>query len=260
MKISDILNETVSFATEIQHLKLRANIVADLCEKLGTYPLIYRAFNARGPKSPIIKVINDSAAKYVAKGGASGKMTEIFKKLNIQNPVFCTMEIPTTIFEFHGRARIFIPPANYKVFWSPVVIDLGGNHCSGEYAEKYGMVQTGKGSYELTYDRRVGVELSHTYKEGLPKKYVENELIFDCEEYYLIDIGDFILRFAGKKAKDLIYYPERKIPGFDQTMPSIFEHLRQELFQKTFKNYQSLAWYIRKPMMYYLTQLELKVR
>jgi len=264
MKIDEItkekLEEAVIHAAEIQHIRARANIVAGFCDRMGNYPLIYRAFNATTPETPIIKVTNheNKNFEYNAKGMFASSLTDIMKKLDIKNPTFCTMITPSELYLFHGQARIFVPTENYKVVWSPVVVDIGGNTVAGEDADKYGMIITGNMGH-MTDDRRIPASMASTYREGLPKNFTKNELIFDCDEYYLINIGTFLKKYVGKAAKELVYYRKHKIPGMNIEVNNTFPSLKEDLFKTKFRDYKTLAWYIRNPMMNYLDWLE-KIR
>lgn len=251
----ELLTEDIVKLNNLEHLKNRLGKVIALCERMGNYPLIYRAFNAR-QKDVILKVTSDKFS-----GSAVGlnepTKQSLLKALHISNPIFCTMKPPKYVREFHGKSRFFIPPENYKVYWSPNIIDLGGNDVSEEYKDRYGMKITqfasGASMGILEPSRRVGEEMAHTYINSLPTKVVPNELIFDCDDYYLVDIEQFLQKFAGKKNRDIISFPEKERNGIKYQ--SLFAEIDKILFAAKFKTYKDLTWYLKNPMLNYIVWL-----
>jgi hypothetical protein len=244
MRALEFIVEAVSRADDIDHLRKRVQAVVQLLEPIGDHPLVYREFRHNiGAETAVLKVSNDRA-EFTARSGSNAKQPEVLQALGITNPVFCTMQTPYTTQGFFGGANIFVPGANYRVVWSPVVKDLGGNDIVGPDSDRYGYQDLGGGVSRLGSDRLVGAEFAKTYQSGWPPGYTDNELIFDCDSYYLLNIKDFLRRFAGKQNRDIVYRRDR---------------INQEVFNAKFSTYGDIVWYLSNTLPKYLDWYEANV-
>ena len=73
-----------------------------------------------------------------------------------------------------------------------------------------------------------------------------NEIIVDCVNYYLINVGDFVGAYAGKKAKSII----------DKEHYSTWYNLNTELLKATFSTYRDVGWYLANPVTNYFRWLD----
>lgn len=235
------LSEDISLTTTIEHLQERLNKVATLLVTIADKPILYRAFSYKeNYNSLLIKVI-DNRADYLARSGSNPKQPELLKAIGVKKPVFCTMVTPTGGWSAFGTDNIVIPPASYRIIWSPVVEDMGGNKIIGPNASKYGHEEIGKNMYKSpTGDRLVGAEFANTYVEGWPASFTKNEIILECDKYYLINLKKFISEFATKT---------------DQFQDSRTKAFNQQMFNAKFTNYGDLANYLTSMMPKYLEQI-----
>ena len=241
-----ILNDAVSRANDIEHLRNRVKLVVRLLEPIAKHPLVYREFrHTIGAETALLKVSNTDRKEFVARDGSNSKQAQVLQALGIKNPVFCTMRTPYTTQGFFGGANIFVPCADHRVVWSPVVKDLGGNDIVGPNADQYGHQDLGGGvSRGPSAERQVGPEFAKTYKEGWPPGHTDNELIFDCSSYYLLNIKDFLRRFAGNKNRDIVD-PRARI--------------KKEVFNAKFSTYGDIVWYLSNTLPSYLDWYEANV-
>jgi hypothetical protein len=245
------VNELITRADTIDHLLSRAEAAAGMCDTIGDHPLVYRHFKTGlAYETLLAKVVNrDESGKplgrtTVRSGGANESQPAILEALGIEFPVFCIMTPPTSIGGYHGDPHIFIPPAGSKVVWSSKIVDLGGQEIVGDNGEKVhlGKTQLSPTSASYTHNEMLK-DLKHwvsTYKQGWPSQPTNHELIFDCETYYLLNLEVFLKKFAGKKNKEMI------------SNDRLWAKINQELFQVKFKNYASVAWYLRNTVPSFL--------
>ena len=240
------IDELVKPATTIDHLLARAAKVVQILEPLAEHPVVYRSFNALEIYSPagyavanvLKKVVNDKPGANI-KSGSNPKQLQVIQTLGITNPIFCTMTVPY-LNSIHGKPNIFIPSANYTIHWSPVVKDLGGNDIVGSNASKYGSVDKGGGSYQSPdSNRQVGPEFAKTYQEGWPPSITANELIFDCESYYLLDIKRFLSDFPGDENKDIGQFGRGR-----EGERGPLQNFNRELLAANFRTYGQIRNYL----------------
>ena len=241
------LSEAISRADDIEHLRNRAKLVVRLIEPIADHPLVYREFGHNmGAETALLKVSNTDRKEFSARSGSNPKQPQLLQALGIKNPVFCTMTPPYSTGGFFGGANIFVPCADHRVVWSSVVQDLGGNDIVGPDADKYGHRQLGGGVTQgPSAERQVGPEFAKTYKEGWPSGHTDNELIFDCPTYYLLNIKDFIRRFAGKQNRDIVSGRNGRID--------------REVFAAKFSKYGDIVWYLSNTLPSYLDWYEANV-
>ena len=213
MKIADLLVELTSRANDFEHFKNRIKLAARLCQSMGKHPLIYRAFRpADNRETLLLKVQNQEGEKnrFLTKTGVGRRGQDaILSALGIKNPTFTTMAPPYSPLEFHGYSHIFIPIGDHTPWWSWTVKDLGGQDVVDNDGNDL-KIDRGEGNTITT-----GVMLddaekwASTYQHAWPAEFTRNELIFDCEAYYLLNIESLFNRFAGKEYKEYIkgYHP-----------------------------------------------------
>ena len=201
MRAIEILSELVTRAETTDHLINRLNHAADLCDQMGDVPLLVRDFRTGlGKETVLAKVINRTDKegarhpKYVKGGVGKDGQTAILEKLGIENPVFTKMDLPDSTFAFHGDPHIFIPPPGSSVYWSPKIEDLGGQRLAGEKRELGKTTVVGWMAKEAD-------KWAATYQNEMPQKFTKNEIIWDCDYYYLLNIQSFLHRFSGKANK-----------------------------------------------------------
>ena len=245
MRAEEFIVEAVSRADDIDHLRKRVHAVVQLLKPIGDHPLVYREFKHNiGAETAVLKVSNDRK-EFKARSGSNPKQSALLQALGITNPVFCTMQTPGATQGFFGGANIFVPGADYGIVWSPVVKDLGGNDVVGSDSDRYGHRDLGGGvSQGPTPDRQVGAEFANTYRSGWPPGYTDNELIFDCGSYYLLNIKDFLRRFAGRQNRDIVNHRTR---------------INQEVFNAKFSTYGDIVWYLSNTLPKYLDWYEANV-
>jgi hypothetical protein len=196
-----MLSELVTRAETTDHLIKRLNYAADLCDSMGDVPLLVRDFKTGLRKETVLaKVINKTdkegarSPKYVKGGVGREGQTAILEKLGIENPVFTKMDLPDSTFGFHGDPHIFIAPPGSNVYWSPKIEDLGGQRLTGEKKELGKTIRVGWMAKEAD-------KWAATYQNEMPTEFTRNEVIWDCEYYYLLNIQEFLHRFSGKANK-----------------------------------------------------------
>ena len=64
----------------------------------------------------------------------------------------------------------------------------------------------------------------------------------DCGTYYLINVGDFVGKYAGKKAKAIV----------DKSSYSDWRNLNTEMLKAKFGTYKDVGWYLANPVTNYL--------
>ena len=233
------VSEKVSQTESDEHLLARVQKVLDVVGPLKEHPLVFRAFrHLTGENSVLLKVVNDRE-DFKAKSGDNKRQEELIKALGIKRPVFCNM-VPSTGWSAHGTGYIFIPSKDYEIKWSPIVKDIGGMDIVGKDASKYGRVTKGNVS-TWNYDKKrmVGDQFADTYLDGWPKEHTDNELIFDCDYYYLLDIKQFVTLFAGIENKDIVSKSPTRT-GF-----SAIDIFNADKFKTNFKTYGDITKYLR---------------
>ena len=120
-----------------------------------------------------------------------------------------------------------VPIGTYKIYSSPQVKDLGSDK-----------------SYSIGPDFLHVVNMdpiADTYKEGWPSAGFPNEVILDCEQYYMINVGEFVKKYAGEKARQMYTRDPDKFS-------KIKNDINKELLTSRFKTYNDMAWYLRNPV------------
>jgi hypothetical protein len=198
MRAQEFVTELVTRAETTDHLLKRLTYAAQLCATMGDTPLIFREFKTGISQETVLaKVINDDSRLPLKGGIGRTGQDKIIDILGIKHPVFTKLRPPTRTFGFHGDPHIFIPKPGSTSFYSLEVEDLGGQRLTSdpEIVQRNGKVISG-GRFD-----NMARELAATYIKGVPKTFIENEIIFDTSEYYLLNIQSFLSRFAGKENK-----------------------------------------------------------
>lgn len=233
MKIKQI-TEAVHRAQTTEHLINRINVAAKLCDSMGDYPLLFRDFQTNDPSYTVLAKVTNKITGGVKSGKAGYAQTEILDQLGIEHPVFTKMIKPTSNQGPFGASNIFLPPAGVKCFWSPKIKDIGSQQLAEDREDWSG---------------ERAKQLASTYKPGLPDGYTDHEIIFDCSQYYLINIQAFLKNFAGQANKEFIEknkYTNVKL----KIDPAIFDtHIT---------NYSQLSWYLRNTAIDFLNDYEAK--
>lgn len=233
MRANEFIVELVTRAETTDHLIKRITFAAQLCQQMGDRPLLFREFKTGISRETVLaKVVNVDdkegarSPKWVKGGVGRGVQLVILEKLGIQNPVFTKMKPPDSTFGFHGDPHIFIPLPNSKSVWSPDVVDLGGQRLASDPPVDPGQ--------PISMDKLAprADELAATYKQGIPKAFTNNEIIFDCEYYYLLNIQSFLNRFSGKENKNSL------------TPHSIWKKIDPAVWSERVKTYADVAKFL----------------
>ena len=236
MRAKEFLSELINRADDIEHFKNRIKVAAQLCERIGNHPLLFRAFKHRVSEVLLLKVDNSDTQFAGIKGGMGKRGQDaILSLLDIKYPVFTQMTPHTDIFQFHGRAGIFIPVDDVTPYWSPRIVDLGGQKLSDPSEEERLRMQNNTGAMVDEAEKWAA-----TYVHAWPTEFINNELIFDCNTYYQLDLEQFFTKFAGKENKTLI---AKKDGPFRKIDPKAFEKL---------KTYKDVAWYLNNTALSYI--------
>jgi hypothetical protein len=155
--------------------------IRDLMKPLLSKSLIWRGFKRGSGWQPVFKVKNDRR-EFLYRAGSLDQVSaaqkedgsKLLRGLKIHRPVFTTMDNQQSVF---GELYVFVPPKNYKAVWSPKVKDI-----TIEKVEN-------------------NLDLLPTYHVGIPDSKIEQEIIFDCEEYFMVDYQRIIHFYAGKEWK-----------------------------------------------------------
>jgi len=235
------LTETISVANQIDHFKNRIKLAARLCDKVGNHPLIFRAFKHNKKDALLVKVDNSDTMFAGIKGGIGKRGQDaILTHLNIKKPTFTTMTPPDNVYSFFGRSFIFIPVGDVIPHWSPKVEDLGGQKIIGSDEERHIMNNNSGAMLDAAE------KWAETYKHTWPNQYMKNELIFDCEVYYLLELEQFFSKFAGREHKTSLA-PKAK---FDT-----FRKIQDDAFKKI-KTYSDLSWFLKNTALEYIDWFE----
>jgi hypothetical protein len=211
------INEDMANTNDMDHMIKRVAVVADICTKMGNKPLMYRQVKGvvNNAHKFAVKVTPQENRKYNgnAKNPAQAK---VIQALNIKNPVWASLESHTGTRGPFGENNIMIPIGSYKINYSSKVKDLGR-----------------KDDVEKFLD---------TYKTGWPDaSHGDNEIVVDCVNYYLINVGELVGKYTGKKAKDIIDKSSRD-----------WNNLNKEMLKAKFGTYRNVGWYLANPVTNYL--------
>ena len=211
------IDELIAQPNDMDHMVQRVGVIADICNTMGNKPLMYRQ----------VKGVINNTYKFVVKvtpeenreingNKKNPAQQNVIQKLGIKNPVWATMEpAPGTSGPF-GENNIMIPVGNYQIHHSSEVQDLGR-----------------KDDVEKFLD---------TYKTGWPDaSHGDNEIVVDCVNYYLINVGELVGKYTGKKAKAIIDKSSRD-----------WNNLNKEMLKAKFGTYRNVGWYLANPVTNYL--------
>jgi len=257
------LNELVTRADETDHLIKRAETAAGLCDKMGDAPLLFREFRTGLREETVLAKVTNTGERTISQVKGGGKDINkivsaqdlILQHFEFSNPVFCRMKRPTDTWGFHGDPHILIPPSNFNVIWSPRVEDLGGQTVIDDEGEIkiLGMKDLGRGLSQ-NLGNVMGKEVDKwipTYQTTLPKSHTNNEIILDCDYYYLLNVELLLKKFAGKKMKELLVVDQNWRQRSLQIDPSVWE--------EKLKTYKDVAWYLRNPFVSFVKWYQEKV-
>ena len=239
MRAQEFVTELVTGTSNKEHLINRANKVADICATMGDKPLLYRQVrNTRGmygDKALIIKATPRSIYKdEKLLGTGNAVQPHVLNKLDIEHPVFSTMDPhPGTQGKF-GANYFMVPIGEYKIYSSPKVKDLGSDDSYNDKDRKL---------FAPVSDEEVAKfdAVADTYKEGWPSADFPNEVILDCEQYYMINVGEFVKKYTGFDGKAIYTRDETSVT-------KMRNDINKELLTSRFKTYNDMAWYLRNPV------------
>lgn len=255
MKINEII-EDVKFTNDTAHAIERVKVAAEMCNKLGNTPILYRMFEGgesrgTGATNLMIKVNNNDGARKAVKGDSHFFQKKIFAGLGVQHPTQALVKTPNNIKGFHGTNFIMIPSGDIKAYWNPEIPDLGSFE---GYDEEYKTKHDGKGGSRATVrptDMDASEEVQRAvdgYKKGIPSQSEWNgEVIVDTPFYYMLNLKEFLQKYAGKKSKELVNAPQyvrRKGPDYGE--------IKKDLLQAKLKTYRDVGWYLSNPTMNFL--------
>jgi hypothetical protein len=255
MKIYEI-TEKVAFVNDTNHAIERVKVAAKMCNDLGDTPILYRMFRGgesrgRGAINLMIKINNDSGERKGVKGNHSYFQQKIFDGLGVQHPTQALVTTPGNISGFHGTNFIMIPSSNFKAYWNPEIPDLGSFE---GYNDKYKPKDDGFGGrttlmrpddYDSTEEVKRAID---GYKQGIPSQNEWNgEVIVDTPFYYMLNLQEFLQKYAGKKNQELV-----NAPRFARQKGPEYGEIKKELLQTKLKTYRDVGWYLSNPTMNFL--------
>jgi hypothetical protein len=229
MRAKEFLSEEVSRANEPGHFRNRIALAARLCTALGDRPLIFRAMSHKLTNTIggtlLAKVTHDDIKNpQLRKAGRNRDAQDLLlQKLGIQHPTFTTLQPPDDAREFHGKAHIFIPLNDNPPWWSPRVKDLGGADIIDDNGQPYDGKQP-NGSTLMNWMVPYVDKYAATYKHEWPSEFTKNEIIFDADTYYLLEMESFLTKFAGKEFKSKIDVKSHRI--FKRIDASVWDHVK----------------------------------
>lgn len=255
MKITEI-TEKVAFVNDTDHAIERVKVAAKMCNDLGDTPILYRMFQGgesrgRGAMNLMIKINNDSGERKGVKGDHQYFQRKIFNSLGVQHPTQALVTTPGNISGFHGTNFIMIPGGDFKAYWNPEIPDLGSFN---GYNEKYKPKDDEFGGrstlmrpndYDSTEEVKRAVD---GYKQGIPsQREWDGEVIVDTPFYYMLNLKEFLQKYAGKKNKELVNAPQ-----FARQKGADYGEIKKELLQTKLKTYRDVGWYLSNPTMNFL--------
>ncbi len=237
MRSQEFVIELVNTVGSMEHLINRVNKVADICATMGDRPLLYRMLRGTatgGRYSLIQKVTPRGMRDEKLLGTGNDVQPHVLNKLGIEHAVFATMDPhPGTSGKF-GANFFMVPIGEYKIYSSPQVKDLGSDTSYNDKSRK--MFAPASDEEVAKFDA-----VADTYKEGWPSAGFPNEVILDCEQYYIILVGEFVKKYAGEKVRQMY---TRDTNQFNK----IKNDINKELLTSSFKTYNDMAWYLRNPV------------
>ena len=237
MRSQEFVTELVSTVGSPEHLINRINKVADICATMGDKPLLYRMLRGTstgGRYSLIQKVTPRGMRDEKLLGSGNLVQPHVLNKLGVEHAVFATMDPhPGTEGKF-GANFFMVPMGEYKVYSSSQIKDLGSENSYDDKDRK--MFAPASDEEVAKFDA-----VADTYKEGWPDAGFPNEVILDCEQYYMINVGEFVKKYAGEKARQMYTRDPDKFA-------KIKNDINKELLTSRFKTYNDMAWYLRNPV------------
>jgi hypothetical protein len=86
------------------------------------------------------------------------------------------------------------------------------------------------------------------YKQGIPSQREWNgEVIVDAPFYYMLNLQEFLQKYAGKKNQELVNAPQ-----FARQKGPEYGEIKKELLQTKLKTYRDVGWYLSNPTMNFL--------
>ena len=220
MRYSDF-REDMSNPNDMQHMINRTAVVADICDQMGNRPIMYRQVKdvANNMLRFVVKVTPQENRVYNG-NQKNPAQQKVIQALGIGNPVWATLEPHAGTRAPFGVNHMMIPVGNYKIHHSSEVQDLGRKDDAEQFLD--------------------------TYATGWPDpSHGDNEVIVDCDNYYLINVGDFVGKYAGKKAKAILAKNQSR--GYYND----WDNLNKEMLKAKFRTYRDVGWYLANPVTNY---------
>ena len=237
MRSQEFVTELVGTVSSMDHLINRVNKVAEICATMGDRPLLYRMLRNTGmygDKALIIKATPRGIRDEKLLGTGNAVQPHVLSKLDVEHAVFATMDPhPGTQGKF-GANFFMVPIGAYKIYSSPQVKDLGSNTSYNDKDRKIFAPVSDEETKKFD-------AVADTYKEGWPSAGFPNEVILDCEQYYMILVGEFVKKYTGEKSRQMYTRDETSVN-------KIKNDINKELLTSRFKTYNDMAWYLRNPV------------
>ena len=199
IKFKPFLNEARTLGTPEETLKVLDKVMKSI-KPIMQSPLLWRGFKGANPVDGFAVINNKRDANFY--GGAFSELSKgLVAELGIKNITFCTTDKVMTM--IYGAPYIFVPIGDFKVFSSTEITDVWAINSKTPYDfEKYASVEllpldvrtqslinlAGKPEYKHYLDELIK-GLSETYTNTVQ---AETEIIFDADEYCLIDASDIL--------------------------------------------------------------------
>jgi len=242
MRSQEFITEVVTPTNDTKHAIERLKVAAELCNKMGNQPILYRAMHTGkyqgGAQQNLIQKVDNPPRKGVM-GNHNPIQVAVLNNLNIVSPAQVTTVAPSSTSSYFGTNHIIIPGGDFTAYWNPDIDDLGGfkgydpKYQQGAADDKGGTVsRTGEPKEDEMQKILSG------YQKGIPSySQHKGEVILDTPFYYILNLQSFLSTFGGKKVKELITVQNR----------STWSPISAELLASKFKTYRDVGWYLANP-------------
>lgn len=242
------LEENISTAKSAnQILKWLANI-SSYMSQFGDEYILYRQFYSgfgNDPR-PIMKINNVQQTTKNTESGYNEFQSKVLDSLKIDNPVFCRFVPPNSVAtkvdkylgtKHLGNNYIVIPPKNPKLFWSPIIYDLGQFYINA--------LKPTSGQLSGLNPEKIE-DYIDSYQQGWPAKYpdsfTENEIILDAKYYYLFNIENILTTI----------YDNISLSGYDKDFD-------QEKYLDHFRTYSDIVEFLTVDLTKLVKKLQLQI-
>lgn len=250
MRSVEFISELVAPANHLIHAINRINVVANICEKMGNKPLMYREHIHEdhpdqiysGSELNLISKVSPEPGRIY---NDQDKLLQpyVLSKLGIKNPVWATLQSWGGTRGPFGENNFMVPIGRYKVHYSPVITDLGSD-------DRF---------YDLNGNEKKQIKnfdmVVRSYKTGMPAaSHGKKEVILDCDSYYLINVGEFVGKYAGEKAQSILL--KHRLKDVILNNQEKWNDLNADLLHKQFETYTNIAWHLKNPVTNYFKWIQ----